>query len=75
MHRPLFNAQMSIDGGIAGCASQILVFSVGDVLSCSVVSVLLRQAKVNKEQLTWGENRWLSVRDAVKNRENPKLKI
>lgn len=52
MHRPLFNAQVCIDGGIACCASQVLVFSVGDVLSCSVVSVLLRQTKVNKEQLT-----------------------
>lgn len=51
-HRPLFNAQVCVDGGIAGCASQVLVFSVRDVLSCSVVSVLLRQTKVNKEQLT-----------------------
>lgn len=51
VHRPLFNAQVCIDGGIACCASQVLVFSVGDVLSCSVVSVLLRQTKVNKEQL------------------------
>lgn len=52
MNRPLFNSQVCIDGGIACCASQVLVFSVGNVLSCSVVSVLLRQTKVNKEQLT-----------------------
>lgn len=51
MYTPLFNAQMCIDGGVARCASQVFVFSVGDVLSSAVVSVLLRQAKVNKEQL------------------------
>lgn len=51
VHRPLFNAEVCIDGGVACCASQVLVFSVGDVLSCSVISVLLRQTKVNKEQL------------------------
>lgn len=50
-HAPLFNAQVCIDGGIARCASQVFVFSVGDVLSSAVVSVLLCQAKVNKEQL------------------------
>ncbi len=52
VYKPLFDAQVCIDRGIACCASQVLVFSVGDVLSCSVVSVLLCQAEVNKEQLT-----------------------
>lgn len=42
---------MCIDGGVACCASQVLVFSVGDVLSSAVVSVLLCQTEVNKEQL------------------------
>lgn len=42
---------MCVDGGVARCAGQVFVFSVGDVLSSAVVSVLLRQAKVNKEQL------------------------
>lgn len=51
MYAPLFNAQMCVDGGVACCASQVFVFSVGDVLSSAVVSVLLRQTKVNKEQL------------------------
>lgn len=51
-HKPLFDAQMCVDGGVACCAGQVLVFSVRDVLSRSVVSVLLCQTKVNKEQLT-----------------------
>lgn len=55
---PLFNAQMCIDGGVACCASQVFVFSVGDVLSSAVVSVLLRQAKVNKEQLMRKKKTW-----------------
>lgn len=68
VHRPLFNAQVCIDGGIACCASQVLVFSVGDVLSCSVVSVLLRQTKVNKEQLTERERTHCGYRPVTPHR-------
>ena len=38
---------MGIDGGVAGSASQVLVFPVGDVLVGAGVPVLLGQAKVN----------------------------
>lgn len=49
---PLLDPQMCIDGGVASCASQVLVFSVGYVLPGAVVSILLRQTKINEEQLT-----------------------
>lgn len=51
-NKPLFDAQMCVDGGVASSARQVLVFSVGDVLSGPVVSVLLCQTKVDKEELT-----------------------
>lgn len=38
---------MSVYGGIAGRASQILVLAIGDVLMCAGVTVFLGQAKVN----------------------------
>ena len=41
------NPQVCVDGGVAGCARQILVLAVGDVLVCACVTVLLGQAKVN----------------------------
>lgn len=47
---PLFNAQVSVDGGIASSTSQILVLPIGYVSTRPVVSVLLGQTKVNQEQ-------------------------
>ncbi len=38
---------MSVDGSVACCAGEILVFPVGDVLVGSSVPILLGQAKVN----------------------------
>lgn len=38
---------MGVDGGVAGSASQVLVFPVGDVLVGAGVPVLLGQAEVN----------------------------
>lgn len=46
LHVYLTNSQMCVDGGIARCASQILVLSVWDVLVCAGITVLLSQAKV-----------------------------
>jgi len=43
----LLNAQMCVDTGISGSAGEVLVFSVGDVLFGSCISILLGQAKVN----------------------------
>ena len=43
----LTNAQVGVDGGVAGSASQVLVFPVGDVLVGAGVPVLLGQAEVN----------------------------
>lgn len=43
----LTDAQVGVDGGVAGSASQILVFPVGDMLVGSGIAVFLRQAKVN----------------------------
>ena len=45
--RTLTDAQMGVDGGIAGSASQVLVFPVGDVLVGAGVPVFLGQAKVD----------------------------
>lgn len=42
---------MRVDGSLAGGASEILVFSVGDVLLRLGVPVLLRQTKVNDVDL------------------------
>jgi len=50
-HSPLLDAQVCVDAGIASCACEIFVFSVGYVLSCPVVSVFFGQTKVNEEQL------------------------
>lgn len=38
---------MSVDGGVARRASQVLVLSVRDVLVCAGIAVLFGQAKVN----------------------------
>ena len=46
-HLRLLNAQVRVDTGISGSAGEVLVFSVGDVLFGSCVSILLSQAKVN----------------------------
>lgn len=43
----LTNSQVGVDRGITGCASQILVFPVRDVLVGPGVSVLLGQTKIN----------------------------
>lgn len=43
----LTNSKMCIDGGIACCASQVLVLPVRNVLVCAGITVLLGQAKVN----------------------------
>ena len=48
---PLFNTQMSVDGRVPSGTSQILVFSIGNVLPSSIVAILLRQTKVNEEHL------------------------
>ena len=42
---------MGIDTGIASRASEVLVFSVRDVLLGPGIPILLGQAKVNDEQL------------------------
>lgn len=43
----LTNAQMSVYGGVAGGAGQVLVLAVGDVLVCASVAVFLGQAEVD----------------------------
>lgn len=53
---PLLYPQVCVDGGVASCASQVLVFSVGYVLPSAVVPILLRQTKINEEQLAIKEN-------------------
>ena len=47
----LLYAQVGVDAGVAGCPRQVLVLPVRDVLTRPVVSVLLRQPKVNEEHL------------------------
>ena len=42
---------MGIDTGVASRASEVLVFSVRDVLFGPGIPILLGQAKVNDEQL------------------------
>lgn len=37
---------MRVDGGVACCASQVLVLPVRDVLVCAGITVLFSQAKV-----------------------------
>jgi len=46
----LLNAKVCVDGCISGSSCQILVLPVRDVLSSPVVSVLLRQTKVDEEE-------------------------
>lgn len=43
----LTNAQMGVDGGVAGGACEVLILAVGDVLVRSGVTVFLGQAKVD----------------------------
>lgn len=43
----LTNAQVGVDGGVAGGASEVLILAVGDVLVRSGVAVFLGQAKVD----------------------------
>ena len=47
----LLDAQVGVDAGIARRPRQVLVFSVGDVLPGTVVTVLLGQTKVDQENL------------------------
>lgn len=42
----LTNSQMCVDGGVASCASQVLVLPVRDVLVCAGITVLLSKAKI-----------------------------
>ncbi len=42
----LFNAQVSVDAGVASCAGQILVFPVGNVSVGPSIAILLRQAEI-----------------------------
>lgn len=44
---PLTDAQVGVDGGIAGSTSQVLVFPVGDMLVGAGITVFLGQAEVN----------------------------
>lgn len=41
------NSQMSVDGGISGRSSEVLILTVRDVLVCSGVTVFLGQTKVD----------------------------
>ena len=41
------DAQVCVDGGVAGSARQVLVLAVGDVLVCAGVPILLGQSKVD----------------------------
>lgn len=43
----LTDAQMGVDGGVAGGAGEVLVLTVGDVLVRSCIAVLLGQAEVD----------------------------
>ena len=43
----LLDAEVSVDAGVPRSPGQVLVFSVGDVLVCPRVSVLLGETKVN----------------------------
>ncbi|RNA05858.1 hypothetical protein BpHYR1_033557 [Brachionus plicatilis] len=45
----LLYAQVGVDGGVAGRAGQIFVFSVHDVLACAVVAVLFGEAEVDQK--------------------------
>lgn len=43
----LTNSQVGVDRGVTGCASQILVFPIRDVLVGPGISVLLGQTKID----------------------------
>ena len=43
----LTNAQVGVDGGVAGGSGEVLVLAVGDVLVGAGVAVLLGQAEVD----------------------------
>lgn len=43
----LTDAQMSINGGIASSASQVLILAIGNMLMCTGIPVLLGQAEIN----------------------------
>lgn len=45
--RCLTDAQVGVDGGVAGGAGEVLILAVGDVLVRSGVTVFLGQAKVD----------------------------
>lgn len=45
-HPPLTNAQMCVNGGIAGSASQVFILPIGNVLMRTSITVLLGQAEV-----------------------------
>ena len=47
----LLDAQVRVDAGVTGRARQVLVFPVGNVLTSPVVSKLLGQTVVDKEEL------------------------
>lgn len=59
----LLDAQVSVDAGVSGSASEVLVLSVRNVLLGPGVSVLLGQTKINDEQL------WRKGRERVRERE------
>lgn len=43
----LTDAKVCVNGGVAGRASQVLIFAIGDVLVCASIAVFLSQTKVN----------------------------
>ena len=47
----LLDAEVSVDAGVAGSTGQVLVLAVRDVLPGAVVTILLRQTKVDQEHL------------------------
>jgi hypothetical protein len=46
----LLDAEVSVDGGVAGCSGQVLSLSVGNVLAVSL-DVPFREAEVDEEHL------------------------
>lgn len=43
----LLNSKMCVDAGVSGGPGEVLVFSVGNVLMCSGITVFLGKTKVN----------------------------
>lgn len=48
---PLFNAEMRIDRRVSSCSGEIFIFSIGNVLASTIVTVLLGKTKIDQKDL------------------------